>query len=228
MTFQYSIKIILFVLFLTITLQAQQIFPFGTTKSEIEKNHTLSELHIDILDKNIKTFYSNKDSKEIDFFVFDDLKKEKICNLNFFYFLGFYKDSLFAIIASTDELPANFKLKNKNCLNNHFFLSDSIQSISFVRKTSLTTGGNIFGEAGSIIKSSDENRYIVELISNGMSVFSPSHQQYAFIILSKNIIDKLNSNIKFHNGYKLKIKSSEIFETSLYDSIDFSQKQKKE
>ena len=151
----------------------------------------------------------------------DDLKKENICGLEFFYFLGFYKDSLFAIFASTDELPPNFKLTSEKCLKVHFFGSDSVrQSIAMVRKTSMTSGGNIFGEAGVVIKSSFKNKYIVELISNGMSVFSPSHQQYAFIILSKKIIDKLNSNVKVHNGYKAKFNSSEIFETSLYDTYD--------
>ena len=220
MFLRFLIKSILFIVCLNVTLHAQLIFPFGTSKSKIERNHTLSKLHIDILEKNISLFYSDNDAKKIDFFILDNLKKENICGLDFYYFLGFYKDSLFAIFASTEELPAEFELKNEKCLNKHFFISDSNSTIEFVRKSSPTSGGNIFGEAGAIIKSTNKDKYIVELISNGMSVFSPSHQQYAFIILSKKIIDKLNTNVKIYKGNKLKINSSDLFTTPLYEHFD--------
>ena len=213
-------KIILFVLLLNVISEAQQIFTIGNSKSKIEKNHILSKLHIDILENNISIFYSDSDAKNINFFILDNLKKENICGLNFYYFLGFYKDSLFAIFASTEELPAEFELKNEKCLNKHFYISDSNSTIEFVRKSSPTSGGNIFGEAGTIIKSTNKDKYIVALISNGMSVFSPSHQQYAFIILSKKIIDKLNANVKIYKGHKLKINSSDLFTTPLYEHFD--------
>jgi len=216
--------VLILVLFSNIVLHAQQLFPFGTLKSEIQKHHNLSDLRIDILNENIKKYYGIKTFNKINFYILDNLKKDKICDLEFFYFLGFYNDSLFAIISSTDELPANFELKNEKCINSKFFESDSIQSMTLVRKTSATTGGNIFGEAGTVIQNAYEDKYVIELISTGMSVFSPSHIQYAFITLSKKVIDKLNKNLKVHPDYKKHIKPSDIFTYSMYENFDNLQK----
>lgn len=218
------VTIILLVLLFNVVISAQQIFPFETSKTEIQKEHKLSEIRIEILNKNIKMFYGNDNFENINFYILDDLKKNTICELQFFYFLGFYKDSLFSIISSTDELSANFELKDEKCLNSEFFNSDSIQTMYFARKSSTTSGGNIFGEAGTVIQNSYENKYVVELISTGMSVFSPSHKQYAFIILSRNIVDRLNKNLKIHPDYKEEINPSDMFSTSMYENFEMLQK----
>jgi len=192
-TYTYSLIIILFII--NIQSKAQETFKFGELKSNIEKDHKLVELTIDGLNNNIKKFYGEKYLQSLKFYILDDLQKETICDLKFYELLGFYNDSLFAIIKSTDELPSDYKLKNENCLQSKFFGTDSIQSISMVRKTSINTGGNIFGEAGMILKNKYTNKYVAELVSTGMSFSAPSHKQYAFIITSRKIVDDLFNKI---------------------------------
>ena len=75
MNLKRIVFIISLLLLFNCVISAQQIFPFGTSKTEIEKEHKLSDVQIEILNKNISLFYGNDNLENIKFYILDDLKK---------------------------------------------------------------------------------------------------------------------------------------------------------
>ena len=200
-------------------------FEWNMSKSEIEKNHSLMEFKIEILEKNIRVFCGKKESKNIKFYILDDFQKQRVCDLDFFRFLGFYKDSLFAICYSTEELPPDYELKTEKCVQDYFYEPNCpTLNVYAIIKNQKGGGGNIFGEASLMIRSDCDEHYVVELESRGTSFFSPQHKQYTFLTFYRKIADRIRDKLKVHPENRKLIHPIDIFSTSMHDSYKEFQK----
>lgn len=215
----------IFFLFLTIlNLSSTLIYPqyeydFGTTKIDIERNHTFSLFINGELNKNILYFLGEEEYYKIKYYLIDDAKYDSYCNLDYITILGFYNDSLFSIIRSTKELPKDIET-NVQCQNSTFFDTDSTPMTLLVMKSSPYTGGNIFGEAGFVVINNYQDKYIVELISYGIHFLKPSHKQFTFISLSKTVLDALEPKLIVHSDNRKHISPFELFVYSLHDTFE--------
>ncbi len=206
-------------------------YQFSTTKSEIEKKHRLTQFTVEHLDKNILKFFGQKRSKNFEFYVSDYEKMTEICSFQFNTYLGFYNDTLFMVIRSTDELSTNIEKEDPECLDAALINSDNaldykIRYSRLDRETRL--GGNIFGEACSTIKYQFTDKYIYDMNSTGHSVFSKSHNQFIYFIIDRTLTDRFYNIYKVHPENHQHLNPADLFVFTLFDTFDLLQKPIKE